>query len=204
MNSETCTQIFRQCIDDYHVKDNVDAVLNNPYSQHSIEALLYHKCWIDTVQWHLEDMVRDPTIEPAKAVQIKRRIDLSNQHRTNVVEEIDDWFLQQFKDVIVLPDATLNTESPAWAIDRLSILELKIFHMQVEAQRTDVSAEHKQQCQDKLMVLTEQRNDLSLSINQLIADIASGKKIMKVYRQMKMYNDASLNPVLYQQKKVTD
>ncbi len=201
MTSEQCTHVFQQCIFDYHLKDNVDVALSHSYPSHSIEEILYTKCWIDTVQWHLEDIIRDVNIDPIKALQLKRRIDASNQQRTDKVEQIDDWFLQQYKGISVAPFATINTESPAWAIDRLSILELKIYHMQIEAKRTDATPEHRKRCYDKLTVLLEQRIDLSLSINQLLEDIAAGNKKMKVYRQMKMYNDASLNPVLYQQNK---
>lgn len=200
MTSRNYTQIFQQCILDYHVEDNVDALLRNPYAFPTIESLLYHKSWIDTVQWHLEDIIRNPNIEPSTALHIKRRIDFSNQQRTDMVEKIDDWFLQQYNHTSLLPDATLNTESPAWAIDRLSILELKIFHMAIEASREDATKEHRERCAKKLAILFEQQDDLSLSIDQLVADIAAGNKKMKVYRQMKMYNDASLNPILYHQK----
>ena len=195
-------EIFKRSIADYHVKDNVDAELVNPYKEKdSLEHLLYVKNWVDTVQWHLEDIIRNPAIDPVEALQIKRRIDASNQHRTDLVEFIDSWFLQQWKDVSLAADASFNTESPAWAVDRLSILELKIYHMQVEAGRTDASEAHRQACEQKLQVLLTQRIDLSTAIQQLLDDIAAGKKYMKVYKQMKMYNDASLNPVLYQQKK---
>ena len=200
MTSQICLQIFHRCIDDYHVEDNVDALLRNPYAFPAIESLLYHKCWIDTVQWHLEDIIRNPDIDPVEALKIKRRIDVSNQQRTDMVEKIDDWFLQQYSNVSLLTDATLNTESPAWATDRLSILALKIYHMSIEATREDASPEHREHCGQKLVILYEQRVDLSLAINQLIGDIAAGNKKMKVYRQMKMYNDAMLNPVLYHQK----
>lgn len=201
MISEQCNRIFLQSIEDYHRADDVDAALNNPYPAQTPEHLYYLKNWIDTVQWHLEDLIRDPRISPEKALQIKRRIDDSNQHRTDVVEYIDSYFLQQYSGVQPRADATINTESPAWAIDRLSILALKIYHMQQEVNRRDASPEHIAACSKKLGILQEQQVDLSLAIDQLISDIASGKKFMKVYRQMKMYNDASLNPVLYGQKK---
>lgn len=201
MISEQCNRIFLQSIEDYHRVDDVDAALNNPYPAQTPEHLYYLKNWIDTVQWHLEDLIRDPRISPEKALQIKRRIDDSNQHRTDVVEYIDSYFLQQYSGVQPRADATINTESPAWAIDRLSILALKIYHMQQEVNRRDASPEHIAACSKKLGILQEQQVDLSLAIDQLISDIASGKKFMKVYRQMKMYNDASLNPVLYGQKK---
>lgn len=201
MISEQCNRIFLQSIEDYHRADDVDAALNNPYPAQTPEHLYYLKNWIDTVQWHLEDLIRDPRISPEKALQIKRRIDDSNQHRTDVVEYIDSYFLQQYSGVQPRADASINTESPAWAIDRLSILALKIYHMQQEVNRRDASPEHIAACSKKLGILQEQQVDLSLAIDQLISDIASGKKFMKVYRQMKMYNDASLNPVLYGQKK---
>ena len=198
--SNICNDIFNQSISDYHVVDNVDADANDPYTAGSLEHLLYHKNWVDTVQWHLEDIVRDPSIEANAGLALKRRIDASNQVRTDMVEYIDSYFLDQYKDVKSNADATINTESPAWAIDRLSILALKIFHMQAEVNRTDASEEHRQACATKLAVLLEQRTDLSKAIDELLADIASGKKYMKVYRQMKMYNDPKLNPILYQQQ----
>ena len=186
-----CNHIFNQVINDYHIFDNIDTVINNPYDRDSIENRLYLKCWIDTVQWHYEDIIRDPHIEPIDAVMLKRRIDRSNQDRTDLVEQIDSYFRQKYSDVKVLPDARINTESPAWAIDRLSILALKIYHMREQVERTDASAEHKQKCQEKLNVLLEQQKDLSLAIDQLLEDIEAGRKYMKVYRQMKMYNDPS-------------
>ena len=201
MNSELCNHVFLQSIQDYHVHDNVDAKQDNPYPGYIIEHLLYRKNWIDTVQWHLEDIIRDPVIDPVAALHIKRRIDHSNQERTDLVENIDSWFLQQYKDVAVLPDASFNTESPAWAIDRLSILALKIYHMTIESGRKDATHEHRQASAQKLAILLDQQNDLSKAIDKLIADIAAGSVYMKVYRQMKMYNDESLNPVLYQHKK---
>jgi hypothetical protein len=204
MTSEYCIQIFQQSIHDYHVHDNVNTPVKNPQTEGSLEYLLYAKSWIDTVQWHLEDIIRDPAIDPVTALHIKRRIDASNQERTNMVEQIDDWFLDEYALVQCKPDATINTESPAWAIDRLSILELKIYHMQIETERSGASVQHKQLCLYKLKVLLEQRADLSLSINQLLKDIAEGNKKMKVYRQMKMYNDEALNPVLYKQKSTAD
>lgn len=198
--SNNSNTIFEQCIRDYHVTDNVDAPEKNPYTDGSIEFLLYKKNWIDTVQWHLEDIVRRTDIDPAEGIAIKRRIDLSNQDRTDVVEYIDSYFLDKYKSIIPAANASINTESPAWAIDRLSILALKIYHMQAETHRTDVSEEHKITCGQKLNILLEQQKDLSKAIDDLLDDIASGKKMMKVYRQMKMYNDPNLNPALYQKK----
>ena len=195
-----CNAIFAQVIRDYHLTDNVDMQIQNPYKRDSIDYSLYLKCWIDTVQWHLEDIIRDPHIDPTEALLLKRRIDHSNQDRTDLVEEIDTYFRRQYSDVTVLPDATINTESPAWAVDRLSILALKIYHMNEQAERTDASPEHLQKCQNKLQVLREQQTDLSTAIDQLLADIAAGRKYMKVYRQMKMYNDPATNPVLYKNK----
>ncbi len=193
-------RIFNESVLDYHKTDNVDAPINNQYPFKSIEYYLYLKNWIDTVQWHLEDIIRNPQIDPVEALALKRRIDASNQDRTDLVELIDSYFLDQNKDVKVSPTATVNTESPAWAIDRLSILHLKIYHMQQEVNRTDSSAEHAAQCQSKLAVLLEQKVDLSTSISELIDAMASGDKRMKVYKQMKMYNDPALNPVLYAKK----
>lgn len=195
--TEICNSIFEKVIENYHRTDNVDAPIENPYKERTIEHLLYLKNWIDTVQWHLEDIIRDPNIDPVNALAIKRRIDKSNQDRTDLVELIDSYFLDKYKDVIIGKNAKINTESPAWAIDRLSILALKIYHMQLEADRKDASEEHRLQCLEKLRVLLEQRVDLSTAIEELIIDIESGQKYMKVYKQMKMYNDPSLNPVLY-------
>lgn len=198
--TEQCNHIFNQAISDYHIKNDVDTPINNPYDRESIDNRLYLKCWIDTVQWHLEDIIRDPHIDPIEALQLKRRIDRSNQDRTDLVEQIDSYFRQQYSDVTIAPDATINTESPAWAIDRLSILALKIYHMREQAERTDADAEHRDKCQAKLNVLLEQQVDLGTAINQLLDDIAAGRKYMKVYRQMKMYNDPSTNPILYGKK----
>jgi hypothetical protein len=192
--------VFEQSICNYHQWDTVEADIQNPYPLKSIEYYLYLKNWIDTVQWHLEDIIRDPAIDPAKALTIKRTIDKSNQDRTDLVELIDSYFLEKYKDTPVDKNATINTESPAWAIDRLSILALKIFHMQEEVNRKDAGEAHHQTASHKLNVLLEQKTDLSTAIDQLLQDIESGKKYMKVYKQMKMYNDPSLNPVLYGKK----
>ena len=195
--TEQANKIFLQAIRDYHLTDDVDTVIQNPYARESIEYSLYLKCWIDTVQWHLEDIIRDPHIDPSDALALKRRIDRSNQDRTDLVEEIDSYFRRLYADVKPLSDARLNTESPAWAVDRLSILALKIWHMQEQVDRKDASEEHIQKCQGKLDVLKEQQVDLSTAIDQLLDDIKAGRKYMKVYRQMKMYNDPATNPVLY-------
>ena len=195
--TEKANKVFSLAIRDYHLKDHVDTPINNPYERDTIEFSLYTKCWIDTVQWHLEDIIRDPHIDPVEALGLKRRIDRSNQDRTDLVEEIDSYFRTLFAEVQVLPEATLNTESPAWAIDRLSILALKIWHMKEQTERKDADAEHIAKCKAKLDVLLEQQVDLSKAIDQLLDDIKAGRKYMKVYRQMKMYNDPSTNPVLY-------
>ncbi|MFT3679643.1 MAG: DUF4254 domain-containing protein [Ferruginibacter sp.] len=197
--SKNCNYIFNQSINDYHVTDNVDTPANNPYKPGTIEFLLYQKNWIDTVQWHLEDIVRNPNIDPKEGLALKRRIDSSNQERTDMVEYIDSYFLEKYKAVVPAGNASINTESPAWAIDRLSILALKFYHMQAEVNRPDATEEHKQACTVKLAVLLEQQKDLSGAIDDLLNDIEAGNKYMKVYKQMKMYNDPSLNPVLYQQ-----
>ncbi|MDD4591921.1 MAG: DUF4254 domain-containing protein [Parabacteroides sp.] len=198
--SEQCKRIFDQATKAYHVTNSVDATMNNPFPLKSIEYYLYLKNWIDVVQWHLEDIIRDPEIEPKEALAIKRRIDKSNQDRTDIVELIDSYFLDKYKQVKPLQNATINTESPAWAVDRLSILTIKLFHMQEEVGRSDASAEHRQKCEEKLHVLLEQEKDLSTALDQLLTDIETGHKYMKVYKQMKMYNDPALNPVLYGQK----
>jgi hypothetical protein len=198
MTSAAAYAIFEQSINTYHVLDTVDQAFENPYDSTTLDHLLYRKNWIDTVQWHYEDLIREPNIDPVAALELKRKIDASNQDRTDTVEFIDSYFLQQFKAISPLPDATINTESPAWAIDRLSILALKIYHMQEEANRASASEEHRAACAKKLAVLFEQKTDLSTAIDQLLADMAAGRKYMKEYKQMKMYNDESLNPVLYQ------
>lgn len=195
--TENCYDIFERSVLDYHKTDNVDAPEANPYPEGSFEHTLYSKNWVDAVQWHLEDIIRDPEIDPLAALALKRRIDSSNQARTDMVEEIDSSFRTRFAGVQPLPDATINTESPAWAFDRLSILALKIYHMEVEAVREDASAEHRARCAAKFDVLREQRRDLTAAIDTLLDDIAAGRKYMKVYRQMKMYNDVDTNPVLY-------
>lgn len=201
MFSELAFPIFEESIRDYHKFDNVDQPISNPYPNGDIKHLLYLKNWIDTVQWHFEDIIRDPQIDPVAALTLKRRIDASNQERTDMVEYIDSYFLQLHKDVQVKADAKINSESPAWAIDRFSILSLKIYHMNEEATRTEASQDHRDKCQVKLDVLLEQKKDLTTAIDDLLNDIASGVKYMKVYKQMKMYNDEELNPVLYQNKK---
>jgi len=198
--AENCNVVFDRATSDYHTTDNVDAPHPNPYEEGTVENTLYAKNMIDAVQWHLEDIIRDPAIAPEACVALKRRIDKSNQDRTDLVEEIDTYFRNVYADVTPLADATINTESPAWAIDRLSILALKIYHMKAETERADASAEHKAKCSAKLNVLLEQRADLTEAIDTLLDDIAAGKKYMKVYRQMKMYNDPATNPVLYGQK----
>lgn len=196
MFSKQAFKTFAQCIEDYHVLDSVDQPFTNPFSSDDLNHLLYKKNWIDTVQWHYEDLIRDPQIDPLAALELKRKIDASNQERTDLVEYIDGYFLHKYQSVQTTNEATINTESPAWAIDRLSILALKIYHMEVEVNRADAPAAHRDSCQVKLEVLLEQKNDLSLAIDQLLEDIAQGKKYMKVYKQMKMYNDRELNPVL--------
>ena len=199
--AEKCYEIFERSTADYHKYDDVDAVIANPYADGTIDHTLYAKNMIDAVQWHLEDIIRDPEIDPMAALALKRRIDRSNQDRTDMVEEFDTYFRHKYKDVEVAADATINTESPAWALDRLSILALKIYHMRAEVERPDADAAHKERCAAKLAVLEEQRADLISAIDALLDDIAAGRKYMKVYRQMKMYNDPATNPVLYGSKK---
>src|SRR6476660_8361515 len=189
MFSQLAFSVFERCIADYHVHDNIDHPVSNPYPKEQIEHLLYLKNWIDTVQWHFEDLIRDPQIDPVAALKLKRRIDAYNQERTDMVEFIDSYFLQKYADVKAKPTAKINSESPAWAIDRFSILALKIYHMREEATRAEATPEHRAACQTKLDILLEQRKDLSSAIDDLLADIASGDKYMKVYKQMKMYND---------------
>ena len=194
-------EVFDRSVADYHKTDHVDAPMTNPYDERTFEAILYAKNWVDAVQWHLEDIIRDPEINPVEALALKRRIDKSNQVRTDMVEDIDTWYRTEFSGVTPQADATINTESPAWALDRLSILALKIWHMREQAEREDADEAHKQLCRSKLDVLLEQRRDLTEAIDSLLEDIEAGRKYMKVYRQMKMYNDPSTNPVLYGAKK---
>ena len=198
--SEFAWDIFNKSINDYHITDNVDANEPNNYAQGSLEQILYSKNWIDTVQWHLEDIIRDENINPVKALEIKRRIDTSNQKRTDLVEFIDSWFLNKYKNTTPNADAKINTETPAWAVDRLSILALKVYHMDLEANRTSASDEHREKCQMKLNTLLEQKKDLSSAIDQLLNDIENGLVKIKTYKQMKMYNDETLNPILYKKK----
>lgn len=199
--TEKAWTIFNTVIEDYHLTDNVDSEKKNPFQKESLEHLLYEKNWIDTVQWHLEDIIRDENIHPDEALKIKRRIDKSNQERTDMVEFIDSWFFNQYKNVNVSQQARINTETPAWAVDRFSILALKIYHMAIEANRESANEEHRKKCQQKLEVLLEQKNDLGTAIDQLLTEIENGEVRMKMYKQMKMYNDESLNPILYQSQK---
>ncbi len=196
MFSAFAFKIFEESIEKYHIKDDVNLPMANPYPEDDIAHLLYHKNWIDTVQWHYEDIIRDPEIDPREALALKRKIDASNQDRTDLVEYIDSYFLKKYQLVEVNKDATINTESPAWAVDRLSILALKIYHMREEANRLNASETHLEKCSQKLQVLQEQKKDLSTAIDRLLTDIEAGEKYMKVYKQMKMYNDEELNPVL--------
>ena len=197
---EQILQLFRQGIDDYHRFDDIDHPIDNPFEEPSIEWLLYNKVWIDTVQWHLEDLIRNPRIDPVEALALKRRIDQSNQERTDLVERIDEYFWMLFRQVEPLATATLNTESPAWAIDRLSILQLKIYHMKTEVERPGTDASHRASCESKLQVLHQQNTDLSTALAQLFESYKRGEKVMRMYKQMKMYNDPNLNPVLYGQR----
>ena len=195
--SKLAIEIFEKSVNDYHIHDDINRKSTNPFEMKSFEHLLYEKNWIDTVQWHYEDIIRDPEIDPNEGMKLKRMIDSSNQNRTEMVEYIDSYFLELYSNATLVKNARINSESPAWAMDRLSILILKIYHMDEESKRVDVSEKHRNNCQAKLDVLLEQKTDLSESIDQLLEDISSGQKKMKVYKQMKMYNDESLNPVLY-------
>ena len=197
LRANDCYTIFQQSIDDYHSQDHVDTPIKNPFPAGSFNWLLYGKNWIDTVQWHLEDLIRVPTIDPVEALKIKRRIDKSNQDRTDMVEKLDDYFLEEFKHVKVPQGTRINSETPAWLLDRMSILMLKIYHMKEQTERMDVNADHVKTTNAKLAVLMEQKSDMQHAYDELIADIGNGKRRFKVYRQMKMYNDATLNPMLY-------
>jgi len=197
LKANDCYKVFEQSIQDYHKSDDVDAVVSNPYQPGTFESLLYFKNWIDTVQWHLEDIIRLPTIDPVEGMLIKRRIDKSNQERTDMVEKIDDYFLDNLSHVNAAPSSRINSETPAWLLDRMSILMLKVYHMREQAERQDADATHRATCQVKLSVLMEQRHDMEQAFDELIEDIARGRRRFKVYRQLKMYNDATLNPMLY-------
>ncbi|MGS0748238.1 DUF4254 domain-containing protein [Halpernia sp. GG3] len=199
--SETAWEVFNLSVENYHLHDDVNYIIKNPYGEASLEQILYAKNWIDSVQWHLEDIIREEEINPEEALVLKRRIDTSNQKRTDLVEYIDAWFFKKYQDVIPNSDAKINTETIAWAVDRLSILALKVYHMKQEAFRDSASVEHREKCEVKLNVLLEQHKDLSHAINQLLVDIENGNVKMKLYKQMKMYNDESLNPILYQKTK---
>lgn len=201
LSANDCYKVFQRSIDDYHLSDHVDATLKNPFPLNSFEALLYHKNWIDTVQWHLEDIIRKPEIAPTEGIAIKRRIDKSNQDRTDMVEKIDDQFLERFKNIQPLASARMNSETPAWLLDRMSILLLKIYHMKEQTERKDAGADHIAKTQAKLAVLLEQKEDMRQAYDELIEDIGIGARKFKVYRQMKMYNDSSLNPMLYEKNK---
>ena len=197
LSAAECYTVFQKSIDDYHLGDNVDTAINDPFPEGSFESLLYSKNWIDTVQWHLEDIIRNPGIEPGEGLKIKRRIDKSNQDRTDTVEKMDDFFLDAFRHVRYPPGTRINSETPAWLLDRMSILMLKLYHMQEQTERKDVSARHIEKCREKLVILQEQKEDMRLAFDELIQDIGSGTRRFKVYRQMKMYNDSTLNPELY-------
>jgi hypothetical protein len=201
LSANDCYKVFQKSIDDYHLDDDVDAPLRNPYPSNSFEFLLYQKNWIDTVQWHLEDIIRKPEIDPKEGIALKRRIDKSNQDRTDMVEKLDDQFLAKFGTVKPKAGARMNSETPAWLLDRMSILLLKIYHMKEQTQRKDVGADHVAKCQSKLSILMEQREDMRQAFDELVEDIGNGSRKFKVYRQMKMYNDSSLNPMLYEQNK---
>lgn len=200
LSAEACYAVFQRSIDDYHRLDDVDTPVNNPYGQGTLESLLYAKNWIDTVQWHLEDIIRDPGINPNAGIAIKRRIDRSNQERTDIVEKIDDYFAEHFRDVTYAPGTRINSETPAWLLDRMSILMLKIFHMKEQVERKDADSNHIRKCSARLATLMEQRSDMWTAFDELIEDVGTGRRKFKVYRQMKMYNDSTLNPVLYKQK----
>ena len=201
LSADQCYSVFETSICDYHAHDHIDQAITNPFAPGTFEHLLYAKNWIDTVQWHLEDVIRDPKINPTDALAIKRRIDKSNQERTDLVEKVDDYFLSTFKNVVPKKTARINSETPAWLLDRMSILMLKIYHMKEQTEREDASPDHVARCRQRLNILWEQKTDMEQAYNELLEDIGNGERRFKVYRQMKMYNDESLNPILYTQKK---
>lgn len=201
MNISEIFNLFERQIAEYHKIDSVDEPSHNPFSVGTFEHLLWEKSHIDTVQWHLEDLIRPDDVDPVEALRLKRWIDRSNQNRTDMVERIDDYYMAQFQAVPHRPDATINTETPAWAIDRLSILALKLYHFGIEVARTDVGPEHHQKCLAKYNTLLQQKSDLIQAIDTLLSELSEGRKVMKLYRQMKMYNDPALNPMLYNKSK---
>lgn len=201
MNAAKANAIFKLSINNYHINDDVDFEMKNPFEHKSIDGLLYRKNWIDTVQWHLEDIIRSPEIAPSELVAVKRRIDASNQDRTDTVEQIDAFLFEEFKAIKAKEFARLNSETPAWLLDRMSILQLKIYHFNEQLNRPEASDEHLDSVASKLKVLQEQESDLAQCFDELLDDLHTGNKYMKRYQQMKMYNDPSLNPVLYGPKK---
>lgn len=197
LKATDCYQVFQRSVEDYHQFDDINRIAISPYPAGSFESLLYVKNWVDTVQWHFEDIIRLPDIDPAEGIKLKRRIDKSNQDRTDMVERIDDYFLEYFKSKPSKPGARINSETPAWLLDRMSILMLKIYHMDEQVRRTDATPDHISKCKSKLEVLTEQKADMQLAFDEMMEDISNGTRRFKVYRQMKMYNDPALNPMLY-------
>ncbi|MFS0489695.1 DUF4254 domain-containing protein [Leadbetterella byssophila] len=198
MKAKEINKIFRESIEDYHITDHVDAP--KPEKYEGFEGLLYLKNWIDTVQWHLEDLIRDPEIDPSQLVGLKRRIDTSNQHRTDTVEQMDEYLYKTLDGVQIQEGARLNSETPAWLLDRMSILQLKIYHFEDQLKRTDVDAAHLESVKQKLYILKVQEQDLEIAYDELMEDLQAGRKYMKLYKQMKMYNDPSLNPIFYGKK----
>lgn len=199
VTAEYCTSLFLSTIEEYHKTDNIETPCPVVESD-TLEKILIRKCWIDTVQWHLEDLIRRPDLEPYQFILIKRKIDKSNQDRTDCVEQIDDYLMNEFNKVKIHENPRLNTETPAWVIDRLSILMLKIYHMNEQTERKDASIDHLKLCKQKLDTLIQQKLDLSFSFNYLLKELSEGISVMKLYRQMKMYNDPNTNPELYQFK----
>ena len=149
--------------------------------------------------WHQEDLARDPDVSDSKIAGVKRAIDVLNQRRNDLIEQLDQFLVNVLsrENVNTTDQTELNSETPGSMIDRLSINALKIYHMNEEIQREDVAESHRKKCFGKLSVLQEQREDLRQCLDKLLVDLSTGKKRLKVYQQMKMYNDESLNPVLY-------
>jgi len=189
-------RLHRETVQRWHQRD-----IDNPYE--GFLALVCRQHEQNYRLWHEEDIARSPDVPDSRIAQVKRNIDRLNQQRNDLIERLDDHLIGQLAAAGIRPSpqAPLNTETPGSVIDRLSILALRIYHMEEQAQRRDAGAEHVEKARRKLAILHEQLRDLSTSLRQLLEDIFAGRKRLKVYRQFKMYNDPTLNPYLYQSRR---